>query len=315
MHSNKTISILRALLCVALISTPRIAAHADTLKVVATLPTFAALTQEVGGDAVEVSSIGAARFNPHFIEPRPSDVLRLKRADLFVHGGLDLEVWRAALLNAAARAEIRSGGERELDLSRGIRLLNIPQQPVSRAQGDIHLFGNPHYWMSPMNGVTMATAIAAKLSEIDPANTSKYQDNLQNFLKRLNAKSEEWKQRAAPLKGKEALGYHDEWKYLAEFLALKMERFIEPKPGIPPSPRQLADAERAIRTSGIFAIIQPTFYSKDAGESLSRSGGIPLLLLCQNVGELPQCSDYIAMLDYDVTQIASAAEAYAARSR
>ncbi|MBN8549821.1 MAG: zinc ABC transporter substrate-binding protein [Deltaproteobacteria bacterium] len=279
------------------------AAFAEELRIVTSLPSFASIAKSIGGDQVSVTSVAPAQFNPHFIEARPSDVLRLKRADLFIHGGLDLEAWRGPLVDAAARAEIRQGGPRELDLSRGIPLLNVPQQAVSRSQGDIHLFGNPHYWMSPDNGARIARSIAAKLSELDPANSALYSQHLAQFLSDLNAKSEIWKRDSAPLRGKEVLGYHDEWVYLMTFLGLKMERFVEPKPGIPPSPRQLSELEAYIKSNRIPALIQPTYFSKDAAESLNRSTGIQVLLLCQNVGELPECGDYLSMLNYDVEQI------------
>ncbi|MBN8551224.1 MAG: zinc ABC transporter substrate-binding protein [Deltaproteobacteria bacterium] len=296
---------LISLFCTLVFSWQISAAFANELRVVTSLPSFASIAKSIGGDLVSVTSVAPPQFNPHFIEARPSDVLRLKRADLFIHGGLDLEAWRGPLVDAAARAEIRPGGLRALDLSQGIPLLNVPQQAVSRSQGDIHLFGNPHYWMSPDNGARIARSIADKLSEIDPANAPVYSQHLTQFLDQLNASIEVWKRETAALRGREVLGYHDEWIYLMNFLGLKMDRFVEPKPGIPPSPRQLSELEAYIRANHISALIQPTYYSKDAAESLNRSTGVQVLLLCQNVGELPECGDYISMLNYDVQQIAT----------
>lgn len=126
--------------------------YAEKLKVLTTLSSFAAIAKEVGQDNVAVDWIAAPKFNPHFIEPKPSDVLRLKRCDLFVHGGLDLEAWRGPLVDAAARVDIRDAGPRQLDLSSVVNILNVPEGVISRAQGDIHLFGNPHYWLDPRNG-------------------------------------------------------------------------------------------------------------------------------------------------------------------
>lgn len=279
---------------------------AESLRVVTTLPSFASIAEKIGGELVTVSSVAGAQFNPHFIEARPSDVLRLKRADLFIHGGLDLEAWRGPLVDAAARAEIRRGGVRELDLSRGISLLNVPQQAVSRSEGDIHLYGNPHYWMSPENAAIMARSIAEKLIELDAEHAARYRENLAAFLQELNVKIESWKSSAKDLRGKEVIGYHDEWIYLMTFLGMRMDRFLEPKPGIPPAPRQLIELEEYIKQHRIPAIIQPTYYSKDAAESLHRSTGAAVLLLCQNVGELSSCSDYLSMIDYDIAQIIDA---------
>ncbi|MCB0336157.1 MAG: zinc ABC transporter substrate-binding protein, partial [Bdellovibrionales bacterium] len=123
------------------------------LTIVTTISTFADIAASVGGEYVETSSIASPRFNTHFIEPKPTDVLRLKRADLFIHGGLDLEMWRDPLVNASGRPDFRVGGERQLDVSSSVTLLDLPSGPLSRASGDIHLYGNPHYWQDPKNGL------------------------------------------------------------------------------------------------------------------------------------------------------------------
>jgi zinc/manganese transport system substrate-binding protein len=281
-------------------------ATAEPLRVVTTLSTFASIVEKIGGSQVTVSSIAAAQFNPHFIEARPSDVLRLKRADLFVHGGLDLEVWRGPLVDAAARTEIRRGGERELDLSHGIELLNIPQRELTRAEGDIHLYGNPHYWLTPTNGIVMARAIAGKLAALDPAHAHEYAERLAAFLKVLSTSIEVWNAASRSLRGREVIGYHDEWAYLMTFLGMRMKHFLEFKPGIPPSPRHLAELEEYILEYKVKAILQPTFYSKSAANSLAEKTGAKVVLLCQNVGELPECTDYISMLDYNVRKISEA---------
>ncbi|MBI1992501.1 MAG: zinc ABC transporter substrate-binding protein, partial [Candidatus Omnitrophica bacterium] len=161
---------------------------AERLKVVATLSTFADLAETIGGEHVEVSSIASPKFNPHFIEPKPSDVLKVKRADLFVHAGLDLELWRWPLVDAAGNREVMPGAAHELDLSRGIELLEVPSRPLSRLEGDIHLYGNPHYWLQPENAKTMARAIAEKLSALDPAHAGDYRKSLDAFLARLQEK-------------------------------------------------------------------------------------------------------------------------------
>lgn len=278
----------------------------EKLKVVATLPTFAALVQEVGGSAVEVSSVASPRFNPHFIEPKPSDVLRIKRADLFVHSGLDLEVWREPLLNAVGKPEFRGSGRGQLDLSEGIQLLKVPASPVSRSQGDIHQFGNPHFWIGPQNGAIMVERIAAKLSELDPSRSSTYHSRAQEFNRVLVAKIEAWKKKGLAINGKNVAGYHDEWAYLMEFLGLRMEHFLEPKPGIPPSPQHLRGLKSDISSKGIAAIIQSTYVARESADNLGKETGTPVLLLCQSVGELPQCSDYLSMMQYNIESIIAA---------
>lgn len=281
-------------------------ARCERIKIVTTLSSYADIARAIAGENAEVRSIVSPAFNPHFIEPKPSDVLRLKRADLFIHSGMDLEAWRDPLVNAAARSELRSGGDAQLDLSRNLKILEVPEGPLSRAQGDIHIFGNPHYWLDPRNGRIIAGDIAAKLSAIDRPNAGLYRDNLEKFTERLDRKIGEWSVKMKPFAGRELIGYHNEWIYLMNFCGLRMNRFVESKPGVPPGPRYIAELEAYIKEHRIAAIIQATFYPKEAAESLRKSTGIKPLYLFQNVGETEDAPDYIAMIDYNISAIAGA---------
>ncbi len=218
-------------------------------------------------------------------------------------GALALEAWRGPLIDAAGNPDLFSGGKGELDLSVGIPLLEVPDRPLNRLMGDIHIYGNPHYWMSPENARMMAQAIAAKLSEVDPAHADAYRQRLAAFLQKLDQKMIEWRQKVAPLQGKEVVAYHNEWPYLTEFIGLKIEQFLEPKPGIPPSPRQLGFLEGYMKQHKIQVIIQPTYYPKDSSEALARRVGGKVVILCQNVGELPEVRDYFALMDYNIRQL------------
>lgn len=291
-------AILAISLCVAVTQ-----ARAIPLRIVTTLSSYQDIAKTIGGERVEASAIASPRFNPHFIEPRPSDVLKLKRSDLFIHSGLDLEAWRAPLVDAAARSELREGGQRQLDLSEGISILEVPKGQVSRAEGDIHASGNPHYWVDPRNGMTIARSIANKLSEIDPDGAVVYQGNFSTFRRTLEQKMSEWGKLLAPFKGQELIGYHDEWPYLMEYAGLAMLRFIEPKPGIPPGPQYLSELGDYIKSHNVKALAQTSYFPSDAGDYLSKGTGIKVLSLCQNVGELPDCGDYISMVDYNIHSI------------
>ncbi|MFM1849086.1 MAG: hypothetical protein RL417_2560, partial [Pseudomonadota bacterium] len=207
----------------------RDSAAAESLKIVTTLSTYADIAQTIGGERVTANAIVSPRFNPHFIEPRPSDILRLKKADLFIHSGLDLEAWRGPLVDAAGRPEVKPGGARELDLSTGITLLEIPSPDITRAHGDIHLHGNPHFWLSPENGLAIARAIGSKLGEIDPGYSDVYRRNTEIFVLKLTQAIAAWRELAAPFRGQPLVGYHNEWVYLTQFLGLRCERFLEPK--------------------------------------------------------------------------------------
>lgn len=283
-----------------------VSAQADKLKVVTTLSTFGSIVKSIGADEVDVQWIGAPRFNPHFIEAKPSDVLRLKRCNLFVHAGLDLEAWRQPLVEAAARSEIRKGGARELDLSAVVNIKNIPTGPISRADGDIHLFGNPHYWLDPQNGKSIARSIASKLSELLPAKQVLFNNNLRQFEELLDQSILDWRAELTEFRGREVLGYHDEWIYLIDFMGLKMDRFVEPKPGIMPGPKQILDLENYIQANKIPAIVQATYYSTSAAKALNKSTGVKLVQICQSVLEMPECSDYLRMLQLDISRIIEA---------
>ena len=288
-----------------LLSCPQSAAAAP-LKVTTTLSSYADIAKAVGGDFVEVKYVAPPRFNPHFIEPRPSDVLKVKYADLFVHSGLDLEAWRGPLVDAAARAEIRQSGNRQLDLSTGVALLEVPDRAISRSEGDIHLYGNPHYWLDPRNGKIIAQELAVKLSELDPEHKSDYDKNLSAFTAALDSKMAQWNQLMTPFRGQELIGYHNEWVYLMNYAGLTMKQFLEPKPGIPPTPKQVEFISEYIRSHKLKGIVQASFNSNDAAESIAASTGAKVVLLSQNVGEQPESSSYIAMIDYNISKLLEA---------
>ncbi|MDP7638907.1 MAG: metal ABC transporter substrate-binding protein [Candidatus Hydrogenedentes bacterium] len=286
-------------------------ADAAPLKVVATLSTFADLVETVGGDRVEVTHIASPKFNPHFIDPKPSDVLNVKRADLFVHAGLDLELWRFPLVDAAGNARARPGGDGELDLSQGIRLLEVPQDNVSRAEGDIHMFGNPHYWTNPENAKVMARSIAKKLSELDPAGAAGFEERAQAFLDRVDRKIPQWRERIEAAGVKEVVAYHNSWPYLMEFLGLKLDQFVEPKPGVPPSPRHLDFMTNYIKEQDIPVIIQSQYFSLRKTKMLAKRTNATIAPLVQNVAESKETSDYVAMVEYNVETVSRACEAHA----
>ncbi|MBI3996092.1 MAG: zinc ABC transporter substrate-binding protein [Candidatus Omnitrophica bacterium] len=276
------------------------------LKVVTTLSTFADLVKTIGGDHVDVSAIASPKFNAHFIEPKPSDVVKVQRADLFLHAGLDLELWRGPLLDAAGNTRLFAGQPGELDLSQGIPLLEVPTGAVSRSQGDIHIYGNPHYWVDPENAIIMAKAIAAKLSALDPDHAAAYDERMRAWTRQLSQRIEVWRQAARAIRGHELVAYHNEWPYLLNFLGLHAEQFLEPKPGIPPTPKQVQFLERYMKERHIRGIIQSTYFPKDAAGTLAKRTGATVVLLCQSVGEVPHASDYIAMTDYNIQQLTHA---------
>ena len=279
------------------------AAEASQIYVVTTMSTYADIVSSIGGEHVEVNHIAPPRFNPHFIEPRPSDVLKVKRADLFVHGGLDLEAWRDPLVNTAGNPKVRPGGPRDLPVSKGVRLLDVPET-LSRSQGDIHIHGNPHFWSDPRNGAIIANNIASRLSALDAAHADDYAENLERFQEALERKMIEWREILSPFRGREVAAYHDQWPYILEFAGIAARIFIEPKPGIPPGPRHLAEVEKRIREDGVPAIVQATYFPDRAAKRIAAVTGARIVKLCQNVGEVDEATSYIAMVDYNIRKLA-----------
>lgn len=289
-------------MCILCVSRPSFAG--DEIKVVATTKTFADLVQVVGGDKVKINYIVPHNQNVHFIQPRPSDVIRLRSADLFVHGGLDLELWRGPLLDAVGKNKFFPGNEAELDLSQGIHLLDIPHGPLSRLHGDMHAFGNPHYWMDPRNGEIMADSIFRKLSEMYPKDSEFFKNNLDAFKAKLNAKMEEWKKQMTPFQGAPIVAYHDSWPYFAEFTGIRVIGFIEPKPGISPTLRHMSELRQLIEKNQVRVIIREPYFEGRSAKKLSKETGAVSLVLANNVGEVKPAADYISMFDYDIGTLA-----------
>lgn len=276
------------------------------LKVVATTTTFASLVREVGGDAVEVKSISLPKFNTHFFQPKFSDVRNVQKADLFVQAGLDHELWTEAILEAAGKPHLFRGAENNIAMSEGIQLLDVPESHLSRAQGDVHIFGNPHIWMSPENARIMTVNLLERLKKHDPENAVYYEQKAKDFLERLDQKIEEWKQAVIHVRGKEVVSYHKDIVYFADFMGFKVEQYYEPKPGIPPTPRDLIALQNYMKDNEIKAIIQPVYYSREATDALAKRVGAKVYIICQNAGEVPGTEDYISLFDYNVRTLSEA---------
>lgn len=266
------------------------------LRVVASTTFCEDLAKRIGGDRVETRSVASPRFNVHFIQPKPSDVRDTAKADLFVFTGLDLEAWVDPLLEASGNRKVFRGAERNVDLSAGIPLLQVPSR-LDRADGDVHAFGNPHYQLNPDHLRTMAVTMAEGLKKADPAGASEYDSRLARFLSELDVKLVEWRAAAAPLKGKEIVAYHNDIPYLAAFAGLKAEAFVEPKPGIPPTPKHLKELQDYMMSREVSGIVSPTYYPKGTLEELSRRTGAPVVYVPLSPGEVPGTEDIFSFFD------------------
>src|SRR5215212_11809452 len=193
---------------------------ARTIKVVTTTTDMKSISETIGGDKVSVQSIATGYQNPHFVDPKPSYIISLSNANLFVTVGLDLETgWSPQLLNSSRNTKIQKGSPGYVDASQGVGLLQVPSS-VNRGEGDIHIYGNPHYWLDPLNGKVIARNIANGLERVDPSNKSFYEKNLQSFFGRIDSKMKEWQARMAAFKGSKIIAYHNEWVYFEKRFGL-----------------------------------------------------------------------------------------------
>lgn len=257
--------------CVAALGAPLASTASAKVEVVATVPDLAALAREVGGDKVSITSLSLPTQDPHFVDAKPSLLLKLNKADVLLAVGLGLEAgWLPALQNGARNPRILTGGSGFLDCSRHVKLLEVPAAPVDRSMGDIHTGGNPHYLFDPRQAASCARAIAEKLAAADRANAATYDANLRRFLERLDRARAGWEKRMAPFKGHPVITFHRSWNYLLGWLGLRSVAELEPKPGIPPTPSHVAAVLATGRAHKVRCVIQESFYPDKTGRLVAK---------------------------------------------
>src|SRR5438309_5824947 len=280
-------------------------AHAK-LNVVATLPDFGSLAREIGGDKVDVTVLAKATEDPHFVDARPSFVVSLRNADVLIDGGAELEIgWLPPLLQNARNPKIDIGKPGRVVASEGIRLMNVPTN-VTRAAGDVHALGNPHFTTDPIIAKAIAQHIAQAFSAIDSANAATYNANSKKFEATINAKLQQWGAALLPFKDQNVVAYHDSWPYFAHRFGIKIDIFLEPKPGIPPSPSHLAEVINQIKAQHIKAIIVEPFHDRKIAEKVASSTGAKIVEFSQFQGGLPGTDSYVKLIDTLVSRLAAA---------
>ena len=298
-------NLTRILLSAALSAIVATAADAK-IKVVATLPDFASLAREIGGDKVEVSAMAKPTEDPHFVDARPSFVVQLRSADVLIDGGAELEIgWLPPLLQNARNSKIEAGKPGRVQASQGVRLMNVPAE-VTRAAGDVHALGNPHFMTDPIIAKTVALHIAQSFAAVDAPNAAFYDANYKKFEATINAKLQEWGTAMLPFKGQSVVAYHDSWVYFAHRFGLNIDIFLEPKPGIPPSPSHLAEVIEKIKAQKIKAIIVEPFHDRKIAEKVASSTGAKVVDFAQYPGALPNTDSYVKLIDTLVSRLAAA---------
>lgn len=276
------------------------------LRIVTTTEDLAALAREVGGKHVKVQSIAKGYQDPHFVDAKPSYLLKLKRADLFIQVGLDLEVsWVPSLLRSARNRKIRPGAPGFLDASIGCEVLD-KNAAADRSQGDVHPEGNPHYWLDPANGRIIAGNIKDRLVRLDPDNTTDYEKNLKAFDARLAKKEVEWESLAQAFKGVKVVTYHNSWPNFAKSFHLDVIDFVEPKPGIPASPSHLKKLIERIRREKVPLILMEPYFDEKLPRKIARETGAKLLILPPSVGALKHLRTYFDLFDHNLKLLSEA---------
>jgi len=294
-------------LCAALASTLVLAsaAHAK-LNVVATLPDFGALATQIGGDKIDVTVLAKPTEDPHFVDARPSFVVKLRNADVLIEGGAELEMgWLPPLLQNAGNEKLAVGAPGRVVASQGLHLMNVPTD-VTRAAGDVHALGNPHYMIDPIIAKTVADHIAHAFAAADPPNAAAYEASEKAFEATIDAKLQEWGRALLPFKGTNIVAYHDSWPYLAHRFGFTIDTFLEPKPGIPPSPSHLAEVIEKMKAQNSKAIIVEPFHNRKIAERVAAATGAKIIDAAQYPGALPNTDTYVALIDAVVARIAAA---------
>ena len=284
------------------------------LNVVTTTEDLASLVREVGGDRIAVESIARGYQDPHFVEAKPSFILKLQKADLLIVVGRELEIgWLPPLIQQCRNARVQVGADGYLDASQGVRILDIPTGQITRAMGDVHPQGNPHYWLDPENARVVARSMCDKLSQFRPADRAYFEQRLAAFGARLTDAVKKWTAQMAPYKGTKVVTYHRSFPNFADRFGLDIIGYVEPRPGIPPSPSHTLDLIQQMKRQNVKLILVEPYFDLATPESVARATGGRVLVMPPSVGGVKEAVDFFALFDYNVTLLADAIKATAGK--
>src|SRR6202049_2285409 len=284
-----------------------IEANAKKLNVVTSTTDMAALTQEVGGEKVAVESIAKGYQDPHFVEAKPSFLLKLRQADLLVVVGLQLAIgWVPPLLTQSGNRRIQVGAPGYLDASQFAEILEIPQGTVTRAEGDVHPLGNPHYWLDPDNGRRIARGIANRLADMDPADGAFLPQRFRDFEKRLLAAEQKWDTEMKPYRGRKVVTYHRSLPNFAKHFGLDVIGYVEPRPGIPPTPSHTLELIQLMKRENCKIILVEPYFDLKTPQSIARETGAQVVVYLPSVGGVKEVTTYFQLFDYDIALLTKA---------
>jgi zinc/manganese transport system substrate-binding protein len=303
--------LLSTALTVLLVSGPARA----KVNIVCTIPDLCDIAQNVGGSLVSTTTLGKGFQDPHFVDPKPSFALAMRNADLLLLVGLELEVgWLPTLLTGARNGRIQAGQNGYFDCSTVAKILEVPSQKISRAMGDLHPGGNPHYWMDPRNGIRIAFGVMVRLGKLDPANQATYKASYQAYARQIMNTAKAMKAKIAPYAGAYLIPYHASMIYFIEWAGLKQLATVERLPGVPPSAAHLAKLHQLIgATPGRKAIVSETYYPATEAKRVAARFGLRFVHLAHMVGGLPAVSSYLDLLRHNVDLVTAALAASSTR--
>ena len=307
---NKVVLKLELLLVVAILAISLISpgmAAAKKLNVVTATTDLAALAQEVGGDKINVEAMAKGYQDPHFVEAKPSFLLKLRQADLLIVVGLQLEIgWLPPLISQSGNSRIQVGANGYLDASQFAEILEIPQGSITRAMGDVHPLGNPHYWLDPDNGRRVAKGIVSKLAEMDPEDGGYFQQRFQDFDRRLAEADKKWLADMKPYRGRKVVTYHNSLPNFAKHFGLNVVGFVEPRPGIPPTPSHTIDLIGMMKRDNVKIIMVEPYFDRKTPDSIARETGGVVVEYLPSVGGVKEVTTYFQLFDYDVALLTKA---------
>ncbi len=337
---------LAAFALLALLLVPRQAQAGKKLQIVATIPTYGSIAEFIAGGRGDVRSLAKGYEDPHFVRPKPSLAVTLGKADVLLSTGLDLELWLPALMDKASNPKIRSGQPGFVSVSDGLKLLEKPSV-ISRGEGGMHIYGNPHIYTGPLNGKIMARNIMIGLKKVDPAGADTYERNYKRFVarvdrsmygsklvkilgskvltkltlsgklipflegrdykgKKLSSYLGGWMGKALPLRGRKIVAYHKNWAYFARTFGVNIIDYVEPKPGIPPSPGHVASVVQKMKSQNVKVILAANYYSRGKVKSIADKVGATPVIVALAVGGEAGMGDYFSQYDVWISRLLAA---------
>jgi zinc/manganese transport system substrate-binding protein len=277
------------------------------INIVTTTQDLESLAREIGGTKVSVESLAKGYQDPHFVEAKPSFILKLHSADLLIVVGRELEIgWLPPLINQARNTRIQPTGDRYLDASQTAKILEIPTGQITRAMGDVHPAGNPHYWLSPDNGRRIAQLIQKKLTEMSPADAAYFAERYADFDRRLAEAEKRWQAAMAPYKGAKVVTYHRSWPNFTDAFGLDVIGYVEPKPGIPPSPSHTLELIQEMKRQNVKVVIMEPYFDRKTPDAIARETGAQVIVMAPSVGGEKEVTDYFKLFDYNVNLLVNA---------